>query len=82
MPEGLTSTERAANTRQVKRYKAERRKRGTCCACVHRCGSVTVVGKSICKIGESRQHPQCETDGKGPRFEFDPSVMDQFRDRR
>jgi hypothetical protein len=78
--DNLTRPERAAQIRQAKRYKAEIRKRGTCMACQHRDRSATFWGRSICRIGDNRQHPQCERDGKGLRFEFDPAVLEQFKD--
>jgi hypothetical protein len=34
----------------------------------------------VCRIGQQRMHPQCEKDGKGVRFEFDESVLQEFKD--
>jgi len=76
----LTRPERAAQIRQAKRYKRAIEKQGICCACVHRDRSGTYWGRTVCKIGQDRQHPACERDGKGLRFEFDPAVLEQFKD--
>lgn len=75
----LTRPERAAQIRQAKRYRAAIEKRGLCCACKHR-GTETYFGLNVCSVGQQRRHPQCETDGRALRFEFDDTVLDQFRD--
>lgn len=78
--DGFTRPERAAQIRQAKRYKRAIETRGLCCACVHRDRTQTYWGRNVCRVGQQRMHPQCERDGKGVRFEFDASVLDQFRD--
>jgi hypothetical protein len=75
-----TRPERAAEVRQAKRYRAAIKKQGTCVACVHRNRDETFWGRAICKLGDKRQHPQCERDGKDLKFEFDASVLEAFRD--
>jgi len=76
----LTRPERAAQIRQAKRYRAAIEKRGLCCACKNR-GTETYFGLNVCSVGQQRRHPQCETDGKAPRFEFDDTVLAQFQDK-
>lgn len=76
----FTRPERAAQIRQAKRYKAAIEARGICSACKHR-SDETYFGRSVCTIGQMRQHPQCERDGKAKRFEFDDSVLAQFQDK-
>ena len=76
----LTRPERAAQIRQAKRYRAAIEKRGLCCACKHR-DPETYFGVSVCGVGQDRQHPKCERDGKAPRFEFDDTVLAQFQDK-
>lgn len=76
----FTRPERAAQIRQAKRYKAAIRNQGTCVACKHR-SEETFWGRSICRIGNNRQHPECEKDGRGLKFEFDDSVLQQFADK-
>lgn len=66
---------------QAKRYRAAIKKRGVCSACIHRDRDVTTVfGMNCCQIGQDRIHPQCEEDGKPKKFEFDPSVLEEFKD--
>lgn len=77
----LTRPERAAQIRQAKRYRSAIKRRGLCSACVHRNKETTYWGRSICSIGENRQHPQCEQDGRAKRFEFDATVLAQFQDQ-
>lgn len=79
--EALTRPERAAQIRQAKRYRAAINRRGRCCACVHRDRENTYWGRNICSIGDNRQYPQCEQDGRGKRFTFDDTVLSQFQDR-
>ena len=76
----LTRPERAAQIRQAKRYKAAIEKRGLCSACKHR-DPETYFGVSVCSVGQQRRYPQCETDGKATRFEFDDTVLAQFQDK-
>lgn len=76
----FTRPERAAQIRQAKRYKAAIRKQGTCVACIHRDPTTMFWGRSICRIGDNRQHPQCEQDGKGLKFEFDDTVLKRFQE--
>ncbi len=78
--DNLTRPERAAQIRQAKRYRAAIEKRGLCCACKHRDTENTYFGLNVCGIGQQRRHPQCDTDGKATRFEFDDTVLEQFRD--
>lgn len=75
-----TRPERAAEIRLAKRYRSAIEKKGLCSACKHRDREATFWGRSICRIGQQRQHPQCDRDGKGVKFEFDETVLDQFRD--
>jgi hypothetical protein len=75
----FTRPERAAQIRQAKRYRKAIDKEGLCCACVHRSSEV-FWGRTVCKVGQQRMHPQCERDGKGLRFEFDPGVLKRFAD--
>ena len=75
----FTRPERAAQIRQAKRYRAAIEKRGLCCACKHR-SDETYFGLNVCSIGQQRTHPQCERDGKGLRFTFDDTVLEQFRE--
>jgi hypothetical protein len=75
----FTRPERAAQIRQAKRYKRAIEKCGLCVACIHRDRSQTYWGRNVCRVGQQRMHPQCERDGKGVRFEFDPAVLEQFR---
>ena len=75
----LTRPERAAQIRQAKRYRAAIEKRGLCFACKHR-SDETYFGLNVCSIGQQRRHPQCERDGKGLRFTFDDTVLEQFRE--
>lgn len=77
----FTRPERAAQIRQAKRYKRAIEKRGICCACKHRAIGETKWGRSHCRVGgEERQHPTCDRDGKGIRFEFDDTVLGEFAD--
>lgn len=76
----FTRPERAAQIRQAKRYRKAIEKRGLCTACKHRSLGETFWGRSICRIGQQRMHPQCERDGKGLRFEFDDTTLEQFAD--
>ena len=75
----LTRPERAAQIREAKRYRRAIEKRGLCTACRHRDREQTFWGRNVCRIGQQRQHPQCERDGKGVRFEFDETVLEEFR---
>lgn len=75
----MTRPERAAQIRQAKRYRAAIKREGLCTACKFR-SSETFWGRAICKVGENRQHPQCERDGKGVTFEFDDTTLERFRD--
>jgi len=80
-----TQPERSAEVhkarRALKRYKAHRAKHGPCSVCRHRDRTATFWGRSICRVGDNRQHPTCEQDGKGARFEFDETVLEQFKDQ-
>lgn len=78
--DALTRPERAAQIRQAKRYAAAIKKQGVCCGCKHRSRTEQFWGRSVCRIGQQRMHPQCERDGKGVRFEFDPDCLAQFSD--
>lgn len=72
---------RAAEIRQAKRYKRAIQKNGICFACKHRAIVDINFGRSHCRAGgEERQHPACEGDGKQPKFQFDDTVLEQFRD--
>lgn len=73
----LTRPERAAQIRQAKRYKIAIKKEGVCSACKFR---DKTFGVWHCKGWEGRVHDACERDGKLPRFEFDDSVLERFRD--
>ena len=78
----LTRPERAAQIRQAKRYRAAINREGICSACKFREQTFEVWH---CKGREERRHtppsvPVCERDGKLPRFEFDDSVLERFRD--
>lgn len=79
--DSLTRPERAAQVRQAKRYRAAIKREGLCSACKHRDKGTTFWGRSICRIGDNRQHPQCERDGKGVRFEFDADTLEKFKDK-
>lgn len=78
----LTRPERAAQIRQAKRYKRAIEKRGLCSACIHREKAV------VCEVTfwrcadkkDSRQFPQCQNDGRQPKFEFDPAILEEFKD--
>lgn len=59
---------------------AKRQKAGTCCLCIHRDKEETFWGRSICKLTGNRQHPVCDRDGRKPTFEFDPTVLEAFKD--
>lgn len=78
--DSFTRPERSAQILQAKRYKAKIRRMGTCCACIHRDQTTTYWGRSICSIGDNRQHPQCEQDGKTKTFEFDATVLEQLKE--
>lgn len=60
---------------QVKYFRARRRKHGKCSVCVYREHS---GGVYHCRKWPDRQG-SCDTDGKMPRFEFDPEVMTGLR---
>ena len=76
----LTRPERAAQIRQAKRYRALIDRVGLCRACKHRDRHRTFWGRSMCRIGDHRQHPACERDGQVLRFEFDDSVLNSLRE--
>lgn len=76
----FTGPERSAQVRQAKRYRAAIEKKGLCSACKHRDKSETFWGRSVCRVGQHRMHPQCDRDGKGVVFVFDETVLDQFKD--
>jgi hypothetical protein len=78
--DSYTRPERAAEIRQAKRYRKAIEKQGLCCACKHRDRSETFWGRNVCRVGQQRMHPQCDRDGKGVRFEFDPDCLEQFKD--
>jgi len=77
----LTRPERAAQIRQAKRYRAAIEKRGLCCACIHRDRYSAPFGMNHCRLKVERRHPTCQKDGRGPTFEFDATVLDQFADK-
>lgn len=78
----FTRPERAAQIREAKRYKLAIERRGLCSACVHRKVDVYWGMKRWSCNGKSdlRQAPGCETDGRLPKFEFDPAVLKEFKD--
>ena len=77
----LTRPERAAQVRQAKRYRAAIKKLGLCSACIHRDREkLTAFGMHCCEVGQDRVHLHCEIDGRKPRFEFDATVLEQFKD--
>ena len=78
--DSMTRPERAAQIRQAKRYRKAIDKRGLCSACVHRNREETFWGRSVCSIPGNRQHPTCERDGRMPKFQFDPTVLEEFQD--
>lgn len=76
----FTRPERAAQIRQAKRYKRAIEKRGVCCACIHRNREEKFWGRNVCRLGQQRQWPACDRDGREPRFTFDPDVLLEFAD--
>lgn len=80
-----TRPERAAEVmkarRAVKRYKAHVERNGLCSVCKHRNRTETFWGRAVCRVGQQRQAPQCQTDGKGVKFEVDVDCLEQFRDK-
>lgn len=69
-----------ATVRMRKRYKAALSRLGVCMACAHRDPAGIAQGRAVCRIGVIRQHPECESDGRGLTFKFDPAVMEGFAD--
>ena len=57
--------------RQVKRYRARRRKHGACSVCQFR---EAAEGYWHCRRRPERQGGQCETDGQLPVFRLDEDV--------
>lgn len=66
--------------RAVKRYKAHVEKHGACAVCKHRNRTETYFGRSVCRVGQTRTINECQSDGKGVKFELDEAVLEQFRD--
>jgi hypothetical protein len=64
--------------RQRKRYNAAVAKHGVCAMCEYR---QETDGVWHCQNTPARKHPDCMSDNGVGRFRFDPSVMEQFRDR-
>lgn len=83
-PDGYTRPERhaeRANARRIrKRMQAVTEREGLCCICMHRDREQKLWGRSVCRIGEQRQHPACDRDGKGLRFAFDAETLPRFQD--
>lgn len=78
----LTRPERAAQIRQAKRYKRAIEKRGLCSACTHR-EVETVWGVKVWRCAGKklpRTFPDCQNDGRQPKFEFDPTILEEFKD--
>lgn len=75
-----TQPERYVERKIAKRYRAAIKKRGLCHACVHRDKETTYFGMAVCCIGEARRHPQCESDGRAFKFQFDPATLEEFKD--
>lgn len=83
-PDGYIRPELAAeraNARRIrKRMQAVIEREGVCCICIYRNREQKLWGRSICQIGEQRQHPACSSDGKSLRFWFDAETLPRFQD--
>lgn len=76
--DAYTRPERAAEIRLAKRHRARIAKLGLCSACVHR---GETFGIYHCRLWHDRRHPQCDKDGKGITFTFDPETLEPLRDK-
>lgn len=76
----LTPPEKSAQRRQAKRYKVAIEKRGLCCACKHRDRSSAPFGINHCRLKVERRYPTCDRDGREPKFQFDETVLGEFKD--
>lgn len=76
----LTRPERSAQIRQAKRYKVAIEKRGLCCGCLHRDRSSAPFGINHCRLKVERRYPTCDRDGRHPKFEFDATILEEFKD--
>lgn len=69
-----------ARRKWEKRYKAIVDRCGLCHVCIHRDRGQTFWGRNICRVGQQRQYPQCQTDGKGVQFQPDAEVVDKLKE--
>lgn len=76
-PGNLSRQEASVDARLSKRYRAAIRKRGICCACVHR--EVT-LGVYHCKGQPAWQRGMCSDDRHTPSFALDDLTLEEFRD--
>lgn len=74
----LTTPEKFAHRRQLKRYMATVRKCGICRVCVHR---EQTFGQWHCRNAPEKQHGACKREpGSYPQFQVVENVLDEFKD--